>query len=436
MKKSILLILCLIYSLINYSQINENNSIIFITHLSNSEFPNAYSHFDTIIKEQLALKTLGATWNELQKQVGTYKSYSTITTEKEGEYQIVFVACQFKNEDLDLKLIFNNKSKIVGFFFVPPQPKAVYNIPTYDKANKYIEMEITIQTGGYSLPAILTLPKNKKNLPILILVHGSGPNDKDETIGPNKIFRDLAVGLASNGIATIRYDKRTKVYAEKLNEISNEITVKEETIEDAISAINIAKEYSEIDKSKIYLLGHSLGGMLAPRIAQVNSDLKGIILLAGNARPLEDLILEQIQYILSIDGLTSAEQQQIDELTKQIKKVKSNELDLQTSKTELPLNVPASYWIDLKKYNQVETAKQLKQSILILQGERDYQVTMADFTTWKKELNNNKTIFISYPKLNHLFIEGVGQCIPSEYEKQGNVSEDVINDITKWIKEN
>jgi uncharacterized protein len=279
------------------------------------------------------------------------------------------------------------------------------------------------------------LPSNKKNIPIIILVHGSGPNDKDETIGPNKVFRDLAVGLAANGVATLRYDKRTRVYAKDLKPDS--ITIKEETIEDALSAIKLASTFSEIDKFQIYILGHSLGGMLAPEIAAESKNLKGIILLAANARPLEDLIVDQTNYILSLDSLTGAEKEQLHILEMQVAKVKSNTLTIQTVASELPLGVHANYWMVLNKYHPLETVKKLKSRILILQGERDYQVTMIDYALWKKELSDNKNAsFKSYPKLSHLFIEGEGNSTPSEYENAGNVADYILTDISEWIKKN
>ncbi len=177
--------------------------------------------------------------------------------------------------------------------------------------------------------------------------------------------------------------------------------------------------------------------MLAPEIAFESKEVKGIIMMAANARPLEDLILEQMNYILSMDSLTTSEAKQLETISKQVAKVKSNELTVKTPSLELPFNVPASYWIALKKYNQLEVAKKIQSRIFILQGERDYQVTMTDFELWKKTLSDHKNVsFKSYPKLNHLFIEGSGKSKPAEYEKPGNVAEDVITDISEWIKKN
>ena len=141
------------------------------------------------------------------------------------------------------------------------------------------------------LPGLLTIPRNTTSFPIVILVHGSGPNDRDETIGPNKPLRDLAFGLASFGIASIRYDKRTLVYGEKIVSEGLKINLETEVLIDVTSAIRLAKSIDGV--RDIYIIGHSLGSMLSPKIASENNDVAGIVMMAGNARPLEDLIIEQ-----------------------------------------------------------------------------------------------------------------------------------------------
>ena len=132
-----------------------------------------------------------------------------------------------------------------------------------------------------------------------MLVHGSGPNDRDETLGPNKPFRDLAWGLADRGIAVLRYDKRTSVYGGKMAGNKN-LTVREETIDDALLAVKLLRGRPDIDPKRIFILGHSLGGMVAPRIGADDPSLAGLIILAGATRPLPDVAREQLEYIASL----------------------------------------------------------------------------------------------------------------------------------------
>src|SRR5208282_2328616 len=156
---------------------------------------------------------------------------------------------------------------------------------------------------GWPLPGTLTRPRGVASAPLLILVHGSGPNDRDETLGPNTPFRDLAHGLASRGIAVLRYDKRTYAHKQKLIKegLNKTITIKEEVIDDVLATLAKVRDLSGIDPDRIFVLGHSGGGSLAPVIAQRDGKLAGILLLAAGSRPVEEVLREQLNYVKSID---------------------------------------------------------------------------------------------------------------------------------------
>jgi uncharacterized protein len=175
-----------------------------------------------------------------------------------------------------------------------------------------------------------------------------------------------------------------------------------------------------------------------PRIGAADGEIAGLIVLAGLCRPLEDTILDQFTYIYSLSGTLSAEQQQqLDELKKQVAHVKDPGLSLSTPASELPLGVAASYWLDLRGYHPEVVAQGLQQPMLILQAEGDYQVTMEDFQNWKNALNMRSDVqFKSYPGLYHLFmpVDGGGKATPAAYSVPGHVVEEVINDIAQWVK--
>jgi fermentation-respiration switch protein FrsA (DUF1100 family) len=174
--------------------------------------------------------------------------------------------------------------------------------------------------------------------------------------------------------------------------------------------------------------------MLLPRIAARQEIAAGYISLAGSARPLEDLVLDQSTYILSQNGLTEAEQRQLEELKVQVNLVKSDKLTPATSAKELPLGIPADYWLDLRDYRPAEAAKAISKPLLILQGERDYQVTMDDYQRFKTALVGREHVtFHSYPALNHLFMHGEGKSRPAEYSEPGNVAEEVVADVANWV---
>lgn len=426
-------ILLAVLPLFSIAQSLEDLSISFIKKLERQQFDSCYSMFDTSMANKFNATMLEKMWESIPRYMGDYKGYSTVESTKKDSIDIVAVRCSFEKTKMDLQFSFNDYKKIIGMFFVPPKNKTAYTTPEYAQQNKYYETKIAVKTGTMSLPGALCVPNNIKNPPVAILLAGSGPNDKDETIGPNKALKDLAVGLASNGIATYRYDKRTLVYGKEMKDVD----IYTEVIEDALTAVNTIKNNPDFKNSKIVIVGHSLGAMCAPLIASKSKQICGIVLLAGNARSLEDVILEQYNYIFGLDSIDNEEQKEIDNLTKQIKILKDPKT-LKTAKAEeLPLNLDSKYWQSLVKYNQIQTAKKIKQPVLVLQGERDYQVTMTDFNIWKQNLGDRqKNQFISYPNLNHLFIKGQGKSTPAEYEKQGNVDEKVVLDITNWIKAN
>jgi uncharacterized protein len=406
----------------------------FLFHLIDHEYDSAYVCFDKTVQDKLPVEKLKEVWSGFDKQFGQLTDHSKMNFEKQKGYETIITTLVWEKTSLDMTLSFNKEKKIVGFFFKPAAAKNFSALPVYAVPDKYTETPIEVKSDSHVLPGLITVPKGIVKFPLIILVHGSGPNDKDETIGPNKPFRDIACGLATNGIAVMRYDKRSKIYGAEMSKLPN-LTVVEEVLDDVVSAVKLAKTIPGVDTTKIFVLGHSLGGMLAPRIASIIPSLAGIIIMAGNSRPLEYLVLDQYKYILGLDGLTDADKETIANVQKQIDKMHSKSFDLNTPSIELPLNLPASYWWDLMNYNQKEIAAKLKLAMLFIQGEGDYQVTMIDFEEWKKTLEKNIAVqFISYPNLNHLFIEGPAKSVPADYEKSGNVSEKVIKDITEWIK--
>jgi len=214
------------------------------------------------------------------------------------------------------------------------------------------------------------------------------------------------------------------------------ISVKEEAIDDALAAVKLLRNIEGIDSNKIFVLGHSLGGTLVPRIGTLDSKIAGFIIMAGTTRHLEDVILKQYNYVFSLDGkISENEKSQLDEIKRTVEKIKNlKEPDASASQEKL-LGARAEYWLDLRRYNPAEMARNVKQPMLILQGGRDYQVTKEDFNGWKKALSSRKDVkFKLYPKLNHLFFAGKGKITPAEYQKAGHVAKRVIDDIAEWIK--
>lgn len=414
----------------------EDLASFFVKLLAKEKFSDATEHFDSTMKEALSSEKLRELWKSIISQVGYFKGLNGIRTERREQYNIVFVAADFEKTSIDIKVVFNAKRQITGLFFLPPQSSTDTKPPEYKKSGSYQEKEILLGSGDWVLPGTLAIPKGEGPFPAIVLVHGSGPQDRDETIGANKPFRDLAWGLASQGIAVLRYEKRTKEHRAKISSLNAGGTVKEETIDDALIGVNILRNTTKIDPNRVFVLGHSLGGMLIPRIAMFDSGIAGFIIMAGATRPLEDVFLDQVSYVFFLDGIISkSENTQLEEIKSQIARIKDSHLSASASTDELLLGAPAKYWLDLRDYNPLEAAKSIKQPILILQGGRDYQVALDNFEGWKKALSSQENItFKIYPKLNHLFIRGEGKSTQEEYQVAGHVAEIVIEDIPNWIK--
>jgi dienelactone hydrolase len=316
---------------------------------------------------------------------------------------------------------------------------AEYQPPAYAIPSSYTEKEVTVGAGTeWALPGTLTMPAGAGTFPAVVLVHGSGPNDRDETISASKPFRDLAFGLASQGIAVLRYDKRTRVYGAKLvGTAGTNFTVKEETVDDALAAVALLRQTPGIDPKRIFVVGHSLGAGLAPRIAEADPQVRGLVVMAGLTTPLEDTIVRQYEYLLALDGsLSEDDNKMIASVKQQTARVKQlTKADLASK--EMLHGAPVAYWLDLRAYDAVATAQRLKQPMLVIQGERDYNVTMTDFAGWQRLAARKKNVTTkSYPKLDHLFLEGEGPSSDAQYAVPRNIPKYVIDDIAAFVKGN
>jgi dienelactone hydrolase len=406
-----------------------------IAALQAKQFASVEAEFTDKMKEALPPGRLEATWAQVQGQVGALKSCGTPAVATQGEYQIAHASCEFERARLETQIVFDAAGKLAGLNFRPPAaPPAPYSPPAYATPASYAASEVTVGSGEWVLPGTLTLPNGTGPFPAVVLVHGSGPNDRDETLGPNKPFADLAAGLASRGVAVLRYDKRTRVYGARMAALPS-MTVKEESIDDAVIAAAMLRANPKIDPARVYVLGHSLGAMLVPRIGAADPKLAGAIVMAGPARPLDRAILEQTQYLANADGtVTPEEQAAIANATKLMADVAALTPE-DAAAGKRVFNAPASYWLDLRGYDPPTAAKALKMPLLILQGERDYQVTPDEFARWKAALAGRTDVtFHSYPALNHLFLAGTGKSLPAEYDKPSHVDEQVVADIAAWIK--
>ncbi len=314
--------------------------------------------------------------------------------------------------------------------------QVVWEPPAYAFPDSFEEHEVALDAPPSTVGGTLSLPRGEGPHPGIVLLTGGGPFDRDEASGPNRPLKDLAWGLASRGVAVLRFDKITYTRPD-LVAADRDFTVADEYVPHTLAAIEMLRAHSAVDRNRIHVGGHSMGGKVAPRVAQADPTLAGLVLLAADAEPMHHAIVRVLRYMVSLDpdGEAAAMAEQFE---RQVAAVDDPGLSPATPPSELPFGMPGSYWLDMRDFDQVAAAAKLSLPMLILQGGRDYQVTLDDdLARWKEGLAGRPaTDFRIYEADNHQFIPGTGPSTPADYELAGHVDPAVIDDIAAWIAAN
>lgn len=313
-----------------------------------------------------------------------------------------------------------------GVAFAPAPAEKSSAAP--QKSGDSRETEVTVKGPAGELPAVLLVPKREKPVPGVVLLSGSGPNDRDETIGPNKPFRDIANGLADRGIATLRFDKRTHALKAKAK-----ATLAAEYFEDATAAIKLLAATPGVDPERVFVLGHSEGAMLAPTIGGQNEGIRGLVLMAPGIRPIDAMIIDQLAFGAKLTGRSEDE---IAEQTKTLKDQFAAIRDPKRADAPAVMGAPAAYWRELLAIDVTKTVKDSKLPILVLQGDEDIQVRKdLDFNALKSSVGDagGRVAYQSFASLNHLFMRVDGRSSGAEYGIPGHVEPSVPNAIADWI---
>jgi dienelactone hydrolase len=396
------------------------------------KFDEVVRDFDATLAAGLPEGKLRGVWEQIVSAAGAFQAIEAARVERDGSYRRVVLTCRFERGRLDAKVVYGTDDKVAGLFFAPTPPP--YSDPPYVDRSAFTEREVTVGAGEWALPGALSTPNGDGPFPAIVLVHGSGPNDRDESVGANKPFKDLAGGLASRRIAVLRFDKRTKVHGKRIGK-DPAFTVDQESVEDALAAVELLRTIKAIDPKRIVVAGHSLGGELAPRIGARSEHVAGLVILAGSTRPLQEVLVEQRRYIADLDGKRTPEADaKIREAIEAGKRITELQHGAAPKPDEWILGAGVAYWIDLGKYDALATARALRKPIFVAQGGRDYQVTTVDFERWKKALAGRKDVVSKfYPELNHLFGSGVGKSAPAEYEQRTPVDARLVDDLAAWV---
>lgn len=376
-------------------------------------------------------------WSGAQRQLGAYESHSPARRQMFHAHPAAVASVQFAHATLDFVTACGAGDQLGSFLLLVPaavNPSARAPVAAHVQANGVRVEPLDVPSPLGPLRGALTLPAGRGPFPAAVLVAGSGPSDMDETVGGAKPFRDLADGLAAAGVATLRYDKRAADYPLKVA-ANRRLTVDQEATDDALAAARLLARQPSIDPHRVFVLGHSEGGMLAPRIATREAHLAGVIMLAAPARPMLDVIAQQERDLGARTHKAKAEAAAAE------RKIASEKALLAKAIPAAPPagaygGVPQSWWLSLHDYHQVAVAKKLSLPMLIAQGGGDFQVSPThDFDAWKKALARKSNVtFRLFPGLSHLFTPAGKTLTPADYHVPAHVDPKVIADIARWIK--
>lgn len=402
----------------------------FVKQLETGAYEMAWERMSPDMRAALTMAMLKQTWESLASQLGEYKASGEPVVSHGSPVSSVKIPLSFANGSLDASIAVDASGTIAGLHFLPPASDGgkSSNKPR-ETSDNGVSREVLIGRGG-GVPGTLLMPvAQDRPVPVVLLVPGSGPQDRDGTVGQNHPYADIANGLAALGIATLRFDKRTRVHPDEFR--TADITLDEEVGNDVAAAVNELVATPGIDPERIYLFGHSLGGVAAIGAADVPS-VAGLVLFAVPSRPILDLLQAQVTYVANVDGKADSEEvKRIQELRGQISRVRSGDTSASI------FSVPAKYWVDLEKRDTVAGVLRLHKPVLLLQGGRDYQVTSADWSIWQERVAGRSAISLrEYPTLNHLGISGDVPSNPDEYLRPGQVDQELIREVAEWILAN
>lgn len=391
------------------------------------------------LRPMVTAAALQAAWEAELAEYGPVTSVGTPTSEPPAGGMIaVKVPVTLARGELTLAVYMTSVGQLSGLQLAPAddaKPAEPWQPPSYANQDRFTEHEVMLGSGPLAVPGTLSLPNGPGPFPALVLLGGSGPTDRDLNIAKSKPLKDLAWGLASRQVAVLRFDKVTYAHPDKVSE-NRAFTVADEYLPDAGAALRLLQGHPAVNAERIFLAGHSLGGTIAPRVVVAEPSVAGLVILAGGTEPMHWAAVRQVSYLASLDPATAESSRPgIDAMTAQAEMVDSADLSPQTPDAELPFGVPAPYWLDLRGYDPVAVAARLDKPMLILQGGRDYQVTVTgDLSRWRTGLHHRPGVTIRvYPSDNHFFFPGTGPSSPAELATPQHFDSDVVADIGNWL---
>ena len=396
---------------------NADDAVVnhFFSAIRDNDFKAATAHFSARMKA-LSPAGLKGSWKQVYTSEEPLLSWKIFEEQNLPEgHDELRVQLKFRRASANSVVVVKTQTgEITSVLFKLPVTRPPYAEPT-----RFHSEDVTV--GELKLPGTITIPNGKGPFPAVVLIHGSGPNDRDETVGANHPFADIAEGLSSRGIIVLRYDKRTYAY---WNIDPQKTTVDAEVIEDAVAAVRMLRARPDVAHGRVFIVGQSLGAMLAPEIAKKAGPVAGIVMLAPLGRKLPQVMVEQARF------LGQASPGQLAEMEQQANELSAHKMPA----AETFFKSPASYYYDLEARDEVAIARSLDLPILILDGSRDYPVVGEDIRDWQNGLKGDAKVQVeTLPSLDHLFIAGAGHPTAAEFYAPAHVDASVIEKIATFI---
>ncbi len=440
MRKLLIPLLCLMMTIPVASEVAPlyTKAQALLTHMQAGEEEAALLMMADTMRTAMAGQ-VKAVWENLTASFGAFKEAGAWQASIADGYDIIELTLVFDRAKLIQRTVFDGEGQVAGLFYTPGEVVAQAAPPA-----GFTEQPIQVDAGtGFPLEGLLSLPESGEVLAGLVLVQGSGPSDRNEKLYANTPFQDLAWGLAKRGIAVVRYDKRTFVYGQQIAKSPEYITltVDQETALDAAAAVQLLKNRAELQGKKVFILGHSLGGMLTAYINTLGAGADGYINLAGSPRKLWEISADQNDLLAAEVDVKTAQaiRQQVAGEVEKAKRLPDMSDQAAKDPANLVMGLPAWYQRHLAGIDTAGLHLADGLPVLILHGGRDRQVSLRDYDAWQERLAGHPDAqFILYPDLNHLFGHFEGETLPLsqislEYGQRTPIPDEVMDDIAGWM---
>ncbi len=439
MKKIMCLFLSMLLFLPTFAQAEDVNVLDLVIQ---EDAEGIFERFSEDVKKQVPLDALQQVFSSLPQMLGAYQG-GTVAQKEISPSVLQEEVLEYQKASLKVTYMVNEKGEITTLFFAPvPKKQKVQekeNVPL-----NVVEKELVIdEKGQYPLYGTLCYPKEGENLPLVLLVHGSGPNDRDETVQNTKMFKDIAHFLASKGIAVMRYDKRTYTHGKEIAQSKDfaSFTVYDETIDDVIKVAEHLKTLPFLNKERFVLVGHSMGGMLSPKICQMSENLFcKQVLLSSTPYTLFKLMYDQNMAL--IQTLPQAQQEaNIASVQSEYEKVQALPLLSEAEQKQTTVFGMNGYYAQSLLMDTVQILKDTHMPVLVINGTEDFQVVNQNgYDAFYSHFKDQKNItLVKAEALNHLLMHYNGdkqfQYTVNEYAAPNTVDENILQTITNFVLE-